>query len=125
MTTATKTLMLTKKTPSGKTAEIFYDNKTPMSQRFEVLVDGVSGGCNAGPKTIKVGENARTAKSVTVIAWGDKFIELTAEEVHALGGIDTPRNTTTPPAPRCRVCGGKVNYSDSYARRGYCGCEGE
>jgi len=119
----TSNLQLTKTTPSGKTAEVFYTNTAPMSSRFEVLVDGVSGGVNAGPKTIKVGANARTAKSITVIAWGDKFIELTAEEVKMLGGIDAPKSAR--PASKCRICGQPVRYNEQFARPGYCGCEGE
>lgn len=125
----TKTLQLTKTTPSGKTAEILYDNTAPMSRRFEVLVDGVSGGVNAGPKTVKIGASAKTAKSVTVIAWGDKFIELAPAEVKALGGIDAPKidapkAAKSGPASRCRVCGRAVNYSEQFAKSGYCGCEG-
>ena len=122
MTTATGKLSLTKTTPSGKTAEIFYNHLAPMSQRYEVLVSGTSGGVNAGPKEINIG-SARSPKMVKVIAWGDKFVELTADEVRELGGINAPQKSTS--APRCRVCGGKVNYSEQYATRGYCGCEGE
>ncbi len=122
--TSTGNLQLTKTTPSGKTAEIFYINTAPLAQRFEVFVDGVSGGVNAGPKTIKVGNTSRTAKPVTVIAWGDKFIELTAEEIKALGGIDAPKAASHKPG-RCRVCGQQVRYDEQWAKPGYCGCEGE
>lgn len=122
--TSTGNLQLTKTTPSGKTAEVYYTNTAPMTQRFEVFVDGISGGANAGPKTIKVGANARTAKAVNVIAWGDKFIELTTEEVKELGGIDAPKAVKSGSASRCRVCGQKVNYSEQFAKFGYCGCEG-
>jgi hypothetical protein len=41
METGTKTLMLTKTTPSGKTAQVFQ-----VGSRFEVLIDGVGGGVN-------------------------------------------------------------------------------
>ena len=122
MTTATGKLSLTKTTPSGKTAEVFYNHLAPMSQRYEVLVNGTSGGANAGPKEINLG-TARSPKMVNVIAWGGKFVELTTDEVRELGGINAPPKPGF--APRCRVCGGKVDYSEQYATRGYCGCEGE
>lgn len=115
-------LQLSKETPGGKTAEIYYNNLASLASRYEVVIDGVSGGANAGPKEIKVG-NARAPKIVPVIAWGSKFLELTADEVRRLGGIDAPKTAT--PAPRCRVCGGKVDYREQYAARGYCGCQGE
>ena len=122
MTNATGKLSITKTTPSGKTAEVFYNHLAPMTQRYEVLIAGTSGGLNEGPKEINIG-SARSPKMVKVIAWGDKFVELTANEVRELGGIDAAPQTAS--APRCRVCGGKVNYSERYASRGYCGCEGE
>lgn len=126
---STGNLQLTKTTPSGKTAEVYYTSTAPMTQRFEVFVDGVSGGVNAGPKTIKVGNTSRTTKPVNVIAWGDKFIELTAEEVKQLGGIqlggiDAKEVVKSGSASRCRVCGQAVNYSEQFAKFGYCGCEG-
>lgn len=123
MTTEIKTASVTKATPSGKTAEIYYTNTAPMSQRFEVFVDGVSGGKNSGPKVVKIGLSARTAKSTTVISWGDKMIELTAAEAATLGGIEAPRKVATA-ASKCRVCGQQVVYSEQGAKYGYCGCEG-
>ena len=117
-------LKLTKMTMSGKTAEVYYNHLAPMASRYEVFIDGVSGGANAGPKQIKVG-SARASKLVPVIAWGGKMMELTAEEVRELGGLDAPSVKKASPAPRCRVCGGKVDYSEQYATRGYCGCQGE
>lgn len=116
-----ETLQMSKETPSGKSAQIYYNNLAPLASRYEVVIDGVSGGTNAGPKEINIG-SARTPKIVPVIAWGVKFLELTADEVRHLGGIDAPKATC--PAPRCRVCGGKVDYREQYAARGYCGCEG-
>lgn len=118
----TGTLQLSKITPNGKTAEVYYNNLAPLASRYEVVIDGVSGGANAGPKEIKVG-NARAPKVVPVIAWGAKFMELTPSEVRLLGGIDAPKTAT--PAPRCWVCGGKVDYREQHAVRGYCGCQGE
>ncbi len=121
-TTETKTLMLTTTTPSGKTAEIFCHDGGARTSRYEVVLDGVSGGRNAGPTEIKTG-NVRNPTMVKVIAWGAKFVALTAEQCELLGGVNAPKKAA--PAPRCRVCGGKVDYSEQYAARGYCGCQGE
>ncbi len=43
-------------------------------------------------------------------------------------GLEILSETTAPKSSSpsvCSVCGGKVNYSERYARPGYCGCEGE
>lgn len=120
--------LVTKTTSTGKTAQVFYG-----SYRFEVLLDGVSGGLNAGPQVIT---DRATGKKTLAIAWGAKFISLTEAEVQSLGGINTTFTgdaSTVPCKPavkiynpsRCRVCGCKVNYNERYAEAGYCGCEGE
>jgi len=62
------------------------------------------------PKEINVG-SARTPKMVKVIAWGAKFLPLTSEQTALLGGLNVPAAPKkAAPAPRCRVCGGKVDY---------------
>ena len=125
MMTATKILTMTTTTPSGKTAEIFCDGAAGWTARYEVVIDGVGGGANAGPTEINIGSH-RAPKMVKVIAWGAKFVPLTDAQVQSLGGINAaPAPKKSMPAPRCRVCGGTVDYSEQYATRGYCGCQGE